>query len=250
VPNGGTITGTCRISRDVKPWDVERNKDNEKGCGAKTQPTERVAVGPDRALGNCVVFLRAIAAGKDFPEDLRAEDRKRLVDQKACRYVPHVSWVRVATQMAVGNSDLAEHNIHGYKDSRSVTTFNFSTKPQSRVDDQEAAFLEQPGLYILKCDIHPWMSGYVHAVTHPYYDVTSAADDAASGRKAGTYALTDVPPGDHELVCWHEGMTEDPVVLGGQIKDYVYGPDHVSPPKKVTVEAGKAVVVDFEVPAP
>jgi plastocyanin len=248
VANGGSITGTCRLSKEVPTWDVERTKDVEKCSGEKLQPTERLVTGPDRALGNCVVFLRAIAAGKDFPEALRAEGRTHFVDQKGCKYVPHVSWARVATQLTIGNADIAEHNIHGYKDSRSVTQFNFSTKPQSRVDDQEAAFLEKPGLYILKCDIHPWMSGYVHVAPHPYYDVTSARDDA--GKKAGTYALTDVPPGDYEVVCWHEGMKEEAVLQQGKIIDYIYGHDYVSPPRKVTVEAGKAAVVDFEVPAP
>jgi len=55
------------------------------------------------------------------------------------------------------------------------TVFNFSSEPGTRKDDIEQAFLEKPGVYILKCDIHPWMSGYVHVVDHPYYDLTSAA---------------------------------------------------------------------------
>jgi plastocyanin len=249
VSNGGTITGTCRIEREVALPPVERNKDNERGCGEKMQPSERVVTGPDRALGNCVVSLRSIAAGKDFPEGMRREGRTRLVDQKGCRYVPHVTWVRVETQLAIGNSDLAEHNIHGFKDSMAVTQFNFSSKPQSTNEEEAAAFLEKPGVYILKCDIHAWMSGYVHVLPHPYADVTSERDDPATGRKAGTYVLADVPPGEWEVVCWHEGMKEEPVQGGGRISGYLYGPDVVIV-TKATVEPGKTATVDFTVPAP
>ena len=36
------------------------------------------------------------------------------------------------------------------------------------------AYLEKSGKYIVKCDIHPWMNAYVHAVSHPYFAITDA----------------------------------------------------------------------------
>jgi plastocyanin len=249
VTDGGTIAGVCRLDRDAPTWEVERNKDLDKGCGpAAKHPTERLVVGEGRGVGNCVVFLRSIARGKDWPPEFRGEERSRFVDQKACRYVPHVTWARTGTQLAVGNSDLAEHNIHGYRNSLETTQFNFSTKPQSKNEGEEASFLEKPGAYILKCDIHAWMSGYVHVFPHPYVEVTSHLEEG--GRKPGAYALADVPPGEYEVVCWHEGMTEEPVVAGGRIASYRYSPDWTSAPVAVRVEAGKTATVDFTVPGP
>jgi hypothetical protein len=248
VKDGGTIRGICRISEAVPAWDVKVFKDLDKGCKGDHK-TERMVHGEDRALANCVVYLKSIAKGKDWPEAMRADDRTAKIDQKGCMYHPHVQWARPETQVVVGNSDQADHNIHGYRGSVEQTQFNFASAPGSTLSDVGDAFLEKPATYLVKCDIHPWMSAYVHVVTHPYYDVTSA--EAKEGRKAGEYVLTDVPPGDYEVVAWHEGMTETPNMKDGQIAAYVYSADVVEGPLKVKVESGKETSgQDFTFKAP
>jgi plastocyanin len=162
-------------------------------------------------------------------------------------YVPHVQWVRTDTQMVVANSDQADHNIHGYKGSLANTQFNFASAPGTKLEDIGDAYLERAGKYLVKCDIHPWMSAYIHVVSHPYHDVTS--EKPAEGRKAGEYVLSDVPPGEYELVCWHEGMDEKEIVKDGLISAYVYSDDHEQT-AKVKVEPGKTAAHDFTVPAP
>jgi hypothetical protein len=246
VEGGGTIRGVCRISEVREPWDVKVDKDLEKGCKGDHK-TERMVVGEDRALANCVVYLKSISKGKDWPESMRSDERTALIDQKGCMYIPHVQWVRLETQLVIGNSDQADHNIHGYRDSIENTQFNFISPPGSKKDDVAEAFVERSARYLVKCDIHPWMSAYVHAVTHPYVDVTS--EKAVDGKKPGEFVLTDVPPGDYELVCWHEGMVETPNVQDGKIASYTYSKDHEET-VKVTVTAGKDTTKDFVVPAP
>jgi plastocyanin len=156
-----------------------------------------------------------------------------------------VGWARVATQVVVGNSDAAEHNIHGYKETLAATQFNFASPPAKTIDNTEAAYLEKPAVYLLKCDIHPWMNGYLHVAAHPYFDVTSEKD-GEGGRKAGQYALTDVPHGEWEVVCWHEGMEEKPLIVGGKL-NWTYSQDVVVL-QKVTVAPGQTVTQDFVVP--
>ena len=175
------------------------------------------------------------------PTAMAKDERTALIDQKGCRYVPHVQWVRAETQIVVGNSDRAEHNIHGYKETMAITQFNFASPPEKTIDDYEGAFLEAPAAYLVKCDIHPWMSAYVHVVTHPYHDVTSAA--AADGKKPGEFVLKDVPAGKYTLVAWHEGMDETAVESGGKIAAYNYSNPVLSKDIEVTVEAGKDAVV-------
>jgi hypothetical protein len=247
VSGGATIKGIVRISEVPTLPKVSVFKDNEKGCGDKEQASERVQVGDDRGLGNTLVHLKAIESGKDWPEPMRSEDRTGVIDQKGCRYIPHVQWVRSETQLVILNSDAADHNIHGYRGSMADTQFNVSSAPGSKQDDVGAAFLEQPANYIVKCDIHPWMSAYVHAVDHPYHDVTSAT--AQGDRKPGEFRLENVPPGDYVVVAWHEGMVETPVLSDGKIAAYSYSPD-VTVEKPLKVEAGKTYELDFVLEAP
>ena len=244
VKDGGTIRGTCRIQEVPVLDKVKSEKDNDKGCGEKERDTERVITGEDRGLANCLVFIKSIDEGKDWPEAMRSEDRKGVIDQKGCRYGPHVQWVRMATQMSVSNSDGADHNIHAYRGSMADTQFNFSSAPGKTVDDLDQEFLEKAGKYLVKCDIHPWMSAFVHVVTHPYHDVS--ANPGTPGRKCGEYVLEDVPPGSYTLVFWHEGMIETAVKQDGQIKAYTYSEDLPLEEEAVTVEAGKTTTMDHE----
>jgi hypothetical protein len=46
-----------------------------------------------------------------------------------------------------------------------------------------------------KCDVHPWMSGFVGVVAHPYFAVSAAN---------GEIVLENVPAGEHEVDAWHE----------------------------------------------
>jgi hypothetical protein len=249
VKDGGSIHGFVKLSGAAELPPVEVVKDNDKGCGDKQRPSERLVFDKDSlGVGNVVVTIKAIDAGKDWPEDMRKEERTALIDQKGCRYLPHVQVIRSKTQVAVANDDRADHNIHGFKRTMKDTQFNFSSEPGTKKDDVEQAFLEEPALYIVKCDIHPWMSAYVHVVENPYFAKTS--ETATDGRKPGEFVIDGVPPGEYVLVVWKEGMIETPVVADGKISSYTYSPDVITE-VPVKVEAGKeAVVPDVIIAAP
>jgi hypothetical protein len=237
VKDGGSVRGICTLVGDAGALPkVSIFKDNDKGCGDKERATERAVVGEGGALANCVVYLKSVSSGKDWPKDMTSPDRTATLDQKGCRYLPHMQWARPETQLVILNSDGADHNIHGFRDSLSNTQFNFSSAPGSRNDNTEGAFLEKPSQYIIKCDIHPWMSAYVHVVEHPYHDVTS--HEAAGDKKPGEYVLDGIPPGDYELVCWHEGMVETPTMQDGKIASYAYS-EPIVKTLKITIAAGK-----------
>jgi plastocyanin len=221
-------------------------KDNDRGCGAPEQPSERLVVdAATGGVGNALVLLSGIRRGKDWPEEMRDAGRTAVLDQRGCRYVPHVFWARPDTQLVIVNSDRADHNIHAYRDSMRDTAFNISSEPGTRKDQNETAFLEQTGTYILKCDIHPWMSGYLHVLPHPYAAVTQAV--ARDGLAPGEFLLTDVPPGTYDLLVWKEGQVETPMVAEGKIVAYNYSPDFTET-RKVTVEAGGTVTLEIVLP--
>ena len=82
---------------------------------------------------------------------------------------------------------------------------------------------------------------------HPYFAVTSA--EATGAVPAGGYGIAEVPPGEYDVNCWHEGMRETPALTDGKIRAYDYSPDVVLT-KHVKVGPGETVTLDFDVPAP
>jgi plastocyanin len=247
MKDGVTVRGVVKLLAADKAKaalpKLQVTKDNDKGCGDKEQATERLIMDPETlGLANAVVYLKDVSAGKEWPEGMREEESKATIDQKGCRYVPHVQWVKPKTQLVILNSDAADHNIHGFKsppeqNSLAASKFNFKSEPGSTNDDTDDAFLDEDsaGFYLVKCDVHPWMSAYVVSAPHPYYTVTKATPGAL---KPGEFALENVPAGDYTLVVWKEGMHETPTVADGKIASYTYSPNTIVT-KEIKVEAGK-----------
>jgi len=241
VERGGSIRGICRVDGDVaRPtvpaWPAMGND--------APIPSDRVLVGEDRRLGGCVVRLARLAAGKDWPEPMRAPERVAWLTAEGGRFDPHVQWVRAGTQLGVRSRLPGDMAVHGYRDVLAETQFNFMVRPGAEKDDVSDAHLLDPGVYFVTEDGRHALTAYVHVVAHPYVDLTS--ERARPGREAGEYVLEDVPPGEHEVMAWHEGMGQE----GGP----PHGPLRYSPEttlrKRATVAPGRPSYVDFEFPAP
>jgi plastocyanin len=150
-------------------------------CGGMREEPE-VAVGPDQGVRDSVVYLKAVARGKDWPAAAAAP----VVDNKDCVFLPRVQAIAAGT-LGVLNSDPVLHNTHGFYGRR--TAFNIALPNQGQRIDVE---LSRPGQVRLECDAHGWMLGWVYVVDNPYVAITGAD---------GSFALTDVPPGDYVLVA-------------------------------------------------
>src|SRR5688572_18161055 len=70
------------------------------------QPDEEVVLGPAGELANVIVFVKDVAG--TFP----TPTTPAVLDQKGCRYIPHVSAVQVNQQIEIKNSDATLHNVH------------------------------------------------------------------------------------------------------------------------------------------
>lgn len=231
---GGTITGVITVPEGTAPnGKLTLDRDVE-ACGHSQIASERLIFDEaTRGLANCVVSLDGIKEGKPWAGEMAKgeDDRVAILDQKGCVYVPHVMVMRTNTQIRILNSDPAEHNVNDGKGNNILTS--------------AGAELEDSGFYrtkaevvTLKCNIHAWMSGYVHVRTNPYYAVTG---------KDGKFELTNVPAGEYELTIWHEGVRETPILAGGAISGYEYSPAIVKT-VKVTVAEGGTVTVNETLP--
>lgn len=156
--------------------------------------TERWKLSDENELAEVVVYL------KSGPVAETAGD-KPVIDQVQCRYTPHVTAVQVGEPIEVRNSDPTFHNVRGnrYEGPRSIgrDLFNFGQPTQGMKRDIQ---FDEPGVYRLKCDVHPWMRAWVLVAESSYFDVTDAE---------GRFQLPEgLGEGEYVLKAWHHQFLE------------------------------------------
>jgi len=188
VKDGGTISGEVKFSgTPPTPEKIVTTKDQEV-CGKTEKVNESLLVGANKGIQNVVVSISNIQKGKKMAET------GGTLDQKDCRYAPHVVLSPAGTELSIVNSDGILHNIH--TSSTKNPSFN---KAQPKFKKEMKESFVQPETVKLSCDVHGWMSGWLIVQDTPYYAITDAN---------GAFKITDVPPGDYELKLWHETLGE------------------------------------------
>ena len=234
VADGGTITGTVKwsgpqphlvsfpITKDPQICDPE---------STKTRDLERLIVGPQGGVANTVVYLKDVSRGKAF--DL--PEQRRFLDQKHCRYEPHILLVPQHALLQMKSSDATLHTIHMDGAASYNLPFPFPNQTISRD-------MQSPGLVNLKCNGgHVWMNAEMFVAPHPYYAVTD---------ESGRFELTNIPPGQYVLVAWHEGWGVErqestfDVLTEKRVQRPVFSEPRVLE-KKVTVNPTDTTVVSF-----
>jgi hypothetical protein len=125
-----------------------------------------------------------------------------IIDQQGCLYVPRVAGAQVDQPIQFRNSDRTIHNVHGKPSASRNWNVALSRQGSDRTIRVDAA--EVP--VSVRCDLHPWMQGWLGVVDHPYFAVTG---------RDGTFTLESVPPGEYTVAVWHErfGRRQAPVTL-------------------------------------
>ena len=89
--------------------------------------------------------------------------------------------------------------------------FNFGQARQGQSDDKQ---LDNPGLYTLQCDVHPWMQCWVMALPSRVFGVsetdgTCAPNTTAIAHSAATPRIaTELPP---PITLWHQPRSSMPI---------------------------------------
>ena len=206
VSNGGKINGVVKFdgeAPEMKKLEITKDKAT---CGKTDKFDESLVVGEDNALKNTIVYLMDITEGKDFDADAK----KPEIDQKNCKFTPHVQIVPVKVRLTMLNGDNVTHNVN-------IADVNIN-KQQTRYIKRLRipALTKAQGPYEVKCDIHGWMRAWVAYVPHPYFAVTN---------EKGEFSLENVPAGTYKLGYWHETLgnnNKEPVTVevtaGGEVK--------------------------------
>ena len=56
---------------------------------------------------------------------------------------------------------------------------------------------EEQDPFPIKCDVHPWMGGYVSVLHHPIFSLTAPN---------GKFEIRDLPAGTYQIEAWHEKL--------------------------------------------
>ena len=210
-------TGTSSISGSVRfegavPVLRPVRMEADPGCAKKHSGDvmpEILVLGENNALANVMVYVTGgLAAGSYAPPSEAA-----VLDQKGCRYSPHVISVQAGQPFKILNSDGLLHNVHGLP--KINTPFN---KAMPAAVTEASYVFDKEEVFKIKCDVHPWMEAYVGVVGHPYFDVT--AED-------GKYEITGLPAGTYEIEVWQEKLktqTASVTVADGEsaAQDFTY----------------------------
>lgn len=168
----GTPPPAATLRREADPF-----------CGKTKMSDPTVLVNPNGTLKNVLVRVKGPVGGTPG-----VAGTAKMVDQNNCMYEPRVVGLGPSDKLLVKNSDPVLHNIHCFQDTK--TCFNQAQPKGGKEIEKTLA----PGIYRLKCDVHPWMTGYVVANENPYVAVTG---------DTGEFILN-VPAGAYTVEAWHE----------------------------------------------
>jgi|SaaInlV_200m_DNA_4_1039719.scaffolds.fasta_scaffold09096_1 plastocyanin len=199
----GDIKGTVKYVGKA-PKAKRLRMDADPVCAASHKEaarTESFIVDADGNLANVLVYIKGVNySGK-------APSTAATIDQKGCVYNPHVMGVMTGQTVKILNSDATMHNIHALP----KVNREFNKGMPKSLKEISTVFDKAEDVFVIKCDVHPWMKSYTQVFDHPYFAVTGAD---------GTFNISDVPDGTYEIIAWQEKfkkkvLTQSVTVKGG-----------------------------------
>jgi len=187
----GSITG--RFIYDGKsPAAVKVNVDKDtEVCGKHNLLDEGLTVGAGGEIKDAVIYLytKNPAVHPDYAKTAEAEVP---LDNKNCRFEPHVVVLRTTQSLVLKNSDPVGHNskVDAIINAPINVLIPSNGAAPTKFPMQESLPMK------VGCNIHPWMGAWVVVKDHPY---AAVSDDK------GKFEIKNLPAGTElEFVLWQE----------------------------------------------
>jgi len=189
LPGDSTITGSIKFT-GTAPTARAVRMDSDPLCMPEGPSTSEVLlVGPGNGLQNAFVYVKDGLGDRTF----QAPQTPVVLDQKGCKYYPHVFGVQVGQPVTIVNSDPTLHNVHAVPKANAEFNFGQAVKGMktTRVFDKSEVMVP------FRCDVHGWMAAYGGIVAHPFF--------AVSGTD-GSFEIKGLPAGTYTIEAWHERL--------------------------------------------
>jgi plastocyanin len=204
----GVITGTITFA-GTPPRARPLRMDSDPRCAGDPEATyEMLVVGPENGLQNVFVYVKDGLGNRVYATPTTPV----TLDQKGCRYIPHVFGVQVGQPVQISNSDRTLHNVNAAP--KENQAFNFGQVPSTPAVTRtfDRAEIGIP----IRCDVHSWMNAYAGVVPHPFFAITKAD---------GTFEIKGLPPGTYTIEAWHETLgtrTQQVTIAAKESKDVAF----------------------------
>ena len=207
----GEVKGTATLDGAApKNEPIKMNADPvcvKENTAPQFQETYMVG-GDGKSLANVFVYVKDGLG--NYVYDVPTQPAQ--IDQRQCRYHPHVFGMRVGQTLQITNSDPTLHNIHALPKANR----EFNTGQPIKGMKMDTTFTAKEVMVPFKCDVHGWMNAYVGVLDHPYYSVTDSE---------GRFELKSLPPGTYTIEAWHEklgAMTQSVTVGEKETKEITF----------------------------
>jgi len=192
MSNYGYIQGVITLKGKVPKADpIDMSMDPACNMGGKNMSEQIVS--KQGGLGNVFVYVKEGLIPRKAPADTPSV----VIDQKGCKFTPHVVAIQRGASVEFRNSDPTMHNVHVTPSNSENQAVDYSIGPGGAA--KKATFTALEKMMPVRCNNHPWMSGYINVAPTSYFAV-SAPD--------GTFRMPPLPPGQYLVAFVHESLGE------------------------------------------
>ncbi len=189
----GAIEGVVHYTKTPpKPVEIDTNQDPACGLGP-TLYSEQYVVSNGGGFANVFISIKDGLGNKLYAAPTQPVD----IDQKNCRYTPHVVGVMVGQPVRFTNSDPTMHNVHMMPTIAGNQAVDISQPPAGGQNaPQNEQTFHSPELMIpVRCNNHPWMQAFINVSASPFFAVSDVS---------GRYMIKGLPPGTYTVVADQE----------------------------------------------
>ena len=201
----GGVVGKVNLKETKQRVRKKLNMASDPVCASKYTEavySEALMVNDGGTMRNVFVYVSKGAEGKKFD----VPEKAAVLDQNGCVYTPRVLGVRAGQKINILNNDGTLHNVHP----KPKTNAEFNQAMPKFMKKKTVSFDKAEVMVPVKCDVHPWMQGFVAVMDHPYYGVTG---------DGGAFELKGLPAGNYTITAWHEvfgSQTQEVTVKDGE----------------------------------
>jgi plastocyanin len=197
----GDVSGTVHLKGTPPPAvKIDTSMDPACGMSGSADFNSEQYVVEDGKLANVYIYVKSgPVAAMTAPAPTTTTV---VLDQKGCRYTPHVIAVGIGEGVEFRNSDVTMHNIHTMPTMVGNEAIDVSQGPKGAPVVKQ--FKDAEVMMPVRCNNHPWMNAFINVSTTPFFAVTDAS---------GHFDLKGLPAGQYTLGAVHEKLGEQTLTV-------------------------------------